>query len=196
MRVAVFGPPEIAGAEARAEKNLVLVDPLSGKIVRRDPIPQDFPRVQFGDGGKIYCLGRWPAQPPTVSTTPVRCFDVLTGKESLPVGPIRNGEPFDVARDVPVLAATDSYLSHRVFHGFDETDVAENVNSVVVWNLRLGVELVRLKGQKQRLREIQSLRALTWSSWDLAARLALAPLGDRLAIAADDALSLYEIPTE
>ena len=192
IRAAVFGPPEIAGIEVSTEKSLVLVDPLTGKIVRRDPLPQDFPRVQFGDGGKIYCLGRWPvlAPPPPIPNLPVRCFDARTGKESLPVGPVRNGEPFDIARDVPLLAATDSYLSRLIFHVFDESDIGNNVKSVVIWDVRRGVELVRLKGQKQR----QSWGQV--QDWDLPARLALAPQGDRLAIAANDVLSLYEIPTE
>jgi hypothetical protein len=198
IRVAVFGPAEIAGVEVRAEKSLVLVDPLTGKIVRRDPVPQDFPRVQFGDHGRTYCLGRWPAQapPPPISVLRVRCVDALTGKESLPVGPVRNGEPFDLARDVPVLAATDGYVSHLVFHAFDETDIGYNVGSVSVWNLRRGVEVVRLMGQKQRQRVIGFKNGFFSVAWDRAARLALGPQGDRLAIAADDVLSLYEIPTE
>jgi hypothetical protein len=198
MRVAVFGPTGVVGVEVSAEKSLVLVDPLTGKIVRRDPVPQDFPRVQLGDDGRIYCLGRWPTQtpPPPISALRVRCFDVLTGKESLPIGPVRNGEPFDVARDVPVLAATDSYLSRLIFHAFDETDIADNVKSVVIWNLRRGVELVRLPGQKQRQRLIGFKDVLEFPYWDRAAKLALGPQGDHLAIAADDVLSLYEIPTE
>ncbi len=195
MRAAVFGPPAIAGIEVSSEKRLVLVDPLTGKIVRRDPVPPDFPRVQFGDSGKIYCLGRWPTR--TVPL-PVRCFDVLTGKESLPMEPIRNGEPFDLARDAPVLAATDSYVAHRVFHVFDETDQAIDVRSVVVWNLRRGVELVRLKGQRQRQRasQFEVPRDAGEERWDRAAKLALGPKGDRLAIAADDVFSMYEMPTE
>jgi hypothetical protein len=198
IRVAVFGAPGIAGVEVRAEKSLVLIDPLAGTIMRRDPVPQDFPRVQFGDGGRIYCLGRWPAQtpPPPISVLRVRCVDALTGKEFPPTGPVRNGEPFDVARDAPVLAATDSFLSRVIFHAFDETDIGANVSSVGVWNLRRGVELLRLKGQKQRQRVIGFKNGIGFPYWDRAARLALAPQGDRLAIAADDVLSLYEIPTE
>ena len=198
MRVAVFGPREIAGVEVRADKSLLLVDPLTAKIVRRDPVPPDFPRVQFGDGGKTYCFGKWPEQtlPAPSSEVTVRCFDALTGKESRPVGPVRHGEPFDIARDVPVLAATDSYLSRLIFHAFDETDIGNNVKSVVVWDLQRGVELVRLKGQKQRQRLIGFSSFLEFPYWERAAKLALGPQGDHLAIAADDVLSLYEIPTE
>jgi hypothetical protein len=94
------------------------------------------------------------------------------------VGPIRNGEPFDVARDVPVLAATDGYVSRLIFHGFDETDIAINVNSVVVWNLRRGVELIRLKGRKQRQSFIGSKNIVETRYWDRPARLALGPQGD------------------
>lgn len=198
MRVAVFGPTGVVAVEVSAEKSLVLVDPLTAKIVRRDTVPQDFPRVQLGDGGRIYCLGRWPTQtpPPPISALRVRCFDALTGEESLAVGPVRSGEPFDVARDVPVLAATDSYLSRLTFHAFDETDIGDNVKSVVIWNLHRGVELVRLPGQKQRQRLIGFWNTTNEPYWDRAARLALGPQGDHLAIAADDILSLYEIPTE
>ncbi len=199
IRAAVFGPPGMAGVEVQGEKSLVIVDPLTGKMVREDPVPQDFPRVQFGDGGRAYCFGRWPTQipPRPISALGVRCVDALTGKASLPIGPVRYGEPFDVARDVPVLAATDSYLSHLVFHAFDETDIGDNVLSVGVWNLRRGVELLRLKGQKQRQRSIGFTDMFQFPYVrDRAARLALGPQGDRLAIAADDVFSLYEIPTE
>ncbi len=156
ISAAVFGPPGIAGVEVQGEKSLVIVEPLTGKMVRRDPVPQYFPRVQFGDGGRIYCLGRWPARtpPPPISVLRVRCVDALTGKEFLPMGPVRNGEPFDVARDVPVLAATDGYVSHLVFHLFDETDIGYNFSSVGIWNLRRGIEIVQLKAQKQRQRAI------------------------------------------
>lgn len=198
ISAAVFGPPGIAGVKVEGEKSLVIIDPLTGKIVRRDPVPQDFPRVQFGDGGRIYCLGRWPAQtpPPPVSTLRLRCVDALTGKEFLPIGLIRNGEPFDVARDVPVLAATDGYVSHLVFHVFDETDIGYNFNSVGIWNLRRGVEIIRLKAQKQRQRAIGFKNGFFSAGWDRSAKLALGPQGDRLAIATDDVFSLYEIPTE
>ncbi len=177
IRVGVLGLREIAGVEVQGEKSLVLVNASTGKVLRRDPLPDDLPRVQFGDDGRAYCLGRWPTQipPRPISALGVRCVDALTGRESRPIGPVRYGEPFDVARDVPVLAATDTY-SHLIFHAFDETDIGVNVVSVGVWNLRRGVEVVR--------------------HWDRAARLALGPQGDRLAIAADDVLSLYEIPTE
>ncbi len=193
MRVAVFGPPEIGAVYVRAGNdlresslNLVIVDPPTGKVVRQEPAPKGAPLVHFGDGGRIYCFARWPlesygATPPP----PVSCLDVRTGKESLQVGPIHHGEPFDMARDAPVLAATDSYVTHLIFHWFDETDVGTNVKSVVIWDLRRGIEIVRLKGQKQN-----------GQNWDRAARLALAPRGDRHAVAAADVLSLYEIPAQ
>ena len=197
IRVAVFGAPGIAGVEVRAEKSLVLIDPLAGTIMRRDPVPQDFPRVQFGDGGRIYCLGDGRRRRPHRQYLYCACaVSTRYGQEFLLLDRSGNGEPFDVARDAPVLAATDSFLSRVIFHAFDETDIGANVSSVGVWDLRRGVELLRLKGQKQRQRVIGFKNGIGFPYWDRAARLALAPQGDRLAIAADDVLSLYEIPTE
>jgi hypothetical protein len=173
LAVEAFGPPLIASVAVLGSKNLSLINPLTGKRLSQDrDMAAYFSRVQFGDSGRSYCI----------ASVSVRCFDVLTGNELFPRPPVRHGEPFDIARDVPVLATTDSYGSSSPFAIALDLNGKFYVKSVVVWDLRSGVELARIKGQKQR--------------GDSPARVAMAPLGKYLAVAADDVLSLYEIPTE
>ena len=153
--VEAFGPPLIASVAVIGGKNLSLVNPLTGKLLSQDrDMAAFFSRVQFGDGGRSYCI----------ASVSVRCFDVDTGNELLPRPPVQHGEPFDIARDVPVLATTDSYGSSSPFAIALDLAGKLDVKSVVVWDLRRGLELAQIKGQKQR--------------GDSPARVAVAPLGN------------------
>lgn len=89
-----------------------------------------------------------------------------------------------------MLIATDSYQSRVPFAAaFDLNGYKYNVKSVVVWDLRSGLELGRLGGRNQR----QGQGFGVGRPSDTPARVAIAPLGGYFAIAADDVLQLYEI---
>ncbi len=93
----------------------------------------------------------------------------------------------------------DSYLSHLVFHAFDETgSIGDNVLSGGCLELETGsrVKLAVEGAETAPAPSIGFTDMFQFPYWDRAARLALGPQGDRLAIAADDVFSLYEIPTE
>jgi hypothetical protein len=178
-QLAAFGPPAIL-LRFRADQPMALIDPMSGDLLRRLPPAKFNPRFQFGAGGKVLCVGQHPA-----GTFDLRmsCYRTNDGAEAIQPN-VRNGAPFDVARNAPVLIATDETV-HAVPFSFD-TEL--RVESWIVWDLAQGRELARLPHQKQN-RHLK-LTAVEKHGGEVA-RAALSPNGDQVATGADDLLRVY-----
>ena len=175
-RIVVAGPPAI-GMVYEEDGSAVLLNPLTGTVLNELPKMAYNPMFLFGDRGRVLCVAHQPAGKFNVQMS---CYESSRGSEVLPRPAVRNGAPFDVAWDSPVLVATDGYLTDVPF----SFDTRLKTEAWIVWDMRRGACLARIKQRKQ----MQSFK-----DQGTAAKATLLPNGQRLAIGADDTLSLFNI---
>jgi hypothetical protein len=181
--LAAFGPPGKAWVYNGA--SMQAITDSSGKVMQQLPLDQVGPIARFGDSGKVLCQ----AEPPGNYAQQVKCYDAETGTRILPGPPARTVAPFDVARDRAVIVATDAYRTNTLL-GYNSV---LHIESWIVWDLRQGREVARIKHGEQG-------SSLKFTKRDRVSvepiRAAISPDARHLATGMDDVLRIYDLPAQ
>jgi hypothetical protein len=180
--VEAFGPPARALVHFYGKDTEVL-DPINGTVLCRGlTLPNHNIQSRFGDHGRVVCIG---GDSEGWGSEPVLCYDTTTGSETLPRPKVRNGSPLDMAREAPVLLASDIYSPHTLinFFKFLAENEGEVAKSLVFWDLGKGREIARIKYPMQAVK----------TDFETIGRSAISPNGKEFAIGADDFLRIYRL---
>jgi hypothetical protein len=189
-----FGPPAMVYVLPSDQPKPVISDPVTGKVLSKGPrLPGYNPEVHFGDAGKIVCTA---TEASDARSNRMICFDIPSGVEILPKPSVRNGTPFELARNSSVLLASDVYCCTNP--NVDEPPIRV---SRVIWDLRSGKELARMRFQMQSQKSSTGLLSVggggveyNVESTGVLAPAALSPEGERVAYGCNDLLRIYQIP--
>lgn len=188
--VVAFGPaPRLFIQDAQGAR---IIDSATNQVLGNGPsLPRGAGQAGFGNQGNVVCTAACPYNP--LQNGPLVCYDVLKAAEILPRVKVKNGVPFDVARNSLVLVATDE---HKVFSPFiigsflgifsEDRDwpTKRVVKPWVVWDL----------GQGRSLMELTQAGQAPQGEWREPGRPAMAPDGRRVATAGRDLLRIYNVP--
>jgi hypothetical protein len=163
---------------------LLIVDPMSQKIIRRWPADAVHGQ-QFADRGEAICSGSGVYSGGRI---PVECFDAETGRKIGEAPTINGGLPMAVATKASRIVASDyrrrlSLISDDLFTAV--------LHRRVVWDFRSGKEIVSWhpRSQTYRVRFPDGQTKIVKEP----ARFAISPDGNYIAEAENAALQLYRI---
>jgi hypothetical protein len=155
-----------------------IVNPITGEEKHRFRIIVGSGSLHFGNLGTVLCAGRYPSMGPLV------CYDVRSAKLIGRHPNILGGSPLDVSLNDMIVLASDGSSYGSAF----TKRRGNTLKAWVVWDVRTGRDLVRLKYRTQRRSASPAF------SFEIPFASAISPDGRSFAIAGDGALSLYAIP--